>query len=88
MIYECDITNNSDSSIKNVVPIPISDILSRYPHISVIGVTGNKACSLFDKYLKSQISESIRIVYLPSTSPANARMSDIELVDHFSDLFK
>ena len=88
VIYECDITNSSDSSIKNVVPIPISDILSRYHHISVIGITGKKACSLFDKYLKQHISDSIRIVYLPSTSPANARMSDVELVDHFSDLFK
>ena len=88
VIYECDIANSSDSSIRNVVPIPISDILSRYPHITVIGVTGNKACSLFNKYLKPYISESIRIVYLPSTSPANARMSDEELVDHFSVLFK
>ena len=88
VIYECDITNSSDSSIRNVIPIPISDILSRYPHITVIGVTGKKACSLFDKYLKPYISDSIRIVYLPSTSPANARMNDVELVDHFSDLFK
>ena len=41
--------NSEDSSIKNPIPIPIGDILVQYPNIKVIGITGKKACSLFDK---------------------------------------
>ena len=49
VIYECDTANSEDSSIKNPIPIPIGDILVQYPNIKVIGITGKKACSLFDK---------------------------------------
>ena len=86
VIYECDITNSSDSSIRNAVPIPIGDILIQYPSIKVIGITGKKACSLFDKYLRSQVN--LEVVELPSTSPANARISNKELEDAFLQLFE
>lgn len=53
VIHECDITYSSDFYIRNVVPIPIKDILSKYPHITAIGIAGNKACSLFCKKLQT-----------------------------------
>ena len=51
VIYECDIIGSSDSSIKNVAPIKLKEILAKYPNIKAIFCTGNKSKQLFDKYL-------------------------------------
>ena len=89
VIEECDIDQSYDSSIKNVVPVDIKKILQNYPNISVIGVTGGKAKSLFEKYLLPLIDQSkIRVVYLPSTSPANAKMKDEELEENYKTVFE
>ena len=85
VIEECDINNSDDSSIKNPIPIDIESILRDYPNIKVIGITGKKACSLFDKYLKDKVS--IRVVYMPSTSPRNAKTNMDDLIDSFVKLF-
>ena len=85
VIEECDIEGSADSSIKNVKPIDIVSILMKYPSIRKIGVTGNKAKALFDKYLLSKVG-NIKVIYLPSTSPANARMSVDFLLAQFQAL--
>ena len=84
VIYECDIKGSSDSSIVNVKCIDIKDILSRYPNIRCIAINGGKAKQLFDKYLLQYVD--IDVIYLPSTSPANAKMSIDELVKYYSVL--
>ena len=84
VIYECDIYGSSDSSIKNVKVIDIIDILSKYPNISKICINGGKAKEMFDKYLVKDIDTNIiNIYYLPSTSPANAKMGVNQLVDAY-----
>lgn len=89
VIYECDICGSSDSSIRNPIVIDIKDILTRYPNIKYIGVNGGKAKQLFDKYLLEDVkSFGVAVYYLPSTSPANARMGLKELLDSYSRLFK
>ena len=80
------VNNSSDSSIKNVTPIDIVSILTRYPNIKRIGVTGGKASSLFEKYLKQLVD--IPTYYLPSSSPADAKMRLDDLVESYSILFK
>lgn len=87
VIEECDIKGSSDSSITNVTPFDISKVLKEYPNIKVIGVTGKKAESLFDKYLLHKVGQ-VQVIYLPSTSPANARMSLEELVEQYRKLFE
>ena len=87
VIEECDIEGSSDSSIKNVIPIDIASILSKYPNIKIIGITGNKAAYYFNRYLIPKV-DSIKVVYLPSTSPANAKMSLDSLVEKYQELFK
>ena len=84
VVEECDINNSEDASIKNVVPIDIVTILKDHPNIKVIGITGNKACSLFDRFLKEKVD--VRAIYLPSTSPANAKISIDRLVECFKEL--
>ncbi len=88
VIERCEIVNSSDSSIRNVVPIDIKKILSDYPNIKRIGVTGKKASSLFEKYLRQYVKEGVEVYYLPSTSPANAKMSIEELVEEYRALFE
>ena len=88
VIYECDISGSSDTSIKNPIVIDIFDILTKYPNIKRIAINGGKAKSLFDKYLLSIVkSFDIEVHYLPSTSPANARMTLEELVREYSKVF-
>lgn len=84
VIYECDINQSEDSSIRNVTPIDLVSILKRHPNIKCIGVNGKKASSLFDKYLKNKID--IRVVYLPSTSPANAGVSVDDLTCKYKEV--
>ena len=87
VIEECDIEGSSDSSITNVKPANIVSILKKYPNIKVIGITGGKAAKLFNRYLLDLVSSfNIKIVYLPSTSPANARISDEALVEAYKSL--
>ena len=87
VIEECDIEGSGDSSIKNVIPIDIASILSKYPNIKIIGITGNKAAYYFNRYLITKVG-NIKVVYLPSTSPANAKMSLDSLVEKYQELFK
>lgn len=87
VIYECDIHGSSDSSITNVKVIDIKSILEKYPSIKAVGINGGKAKELFDKYLLKDIPSNVKVIYLPSTSPANARMNVSELKEHFSKLF-
>ena len=86
VIEECDISNSEDASIRNVIPIDLESILKSHPNIQIIGVTGRKASELFEKHLKDKCS--IRVIYLPSTSPANAKMKIVDLVEAYKELFK
>ena len=89
VIEECDIESSYDASIKNVIPIDIEDILSRYLNIKSIGITGGKAISLFKKYLLDKIDTSkIKVTYLPSSSSANAKMNVDDLVEQFKGMFE
>ncbi len=54
VIEKCDITNNDDSSIRNVVPIDVASILKKYSNIEAIGVTGKKVSFLSIKISKGQ----------------------------------
>lgn len=69
VIASCDIQGSSDSSIKNVVPNELSQILAAAP-IQAIFTNGKKADSLYKKYIFPKTKREA--VSLPSTSPANA----------------
>ena len=68
-IHSCDIIGSSDSSIKNVVPNDIADIVQK-SHIQRIFTNGKKADELYKKYIEQTVGMSAEC--LPSTSPANA----------------
>ena len=69
VIASCDITGSSDSSIKNVVPADLDQVLA-HSSIRQIFANGGTAKKLYEKYQKPVTGREI--LGLPSTSPANA----------------
>lgn len=80
VIESCDIIGSSDSSIRNVIPCDISQILNHAPIEAIFG-NGAKACALYERYLRPQTGRPIE--KLPSTSPANASFSLEKLAEHW-----
>lgn len=80
VIASCDIVGSSDSSIKNVVPNDLTEILKN-TNIKRIFVNGKTAKRYYDKYIKNVINREA--VCLPSTSPANAMFSTEKLIDEW-----
>lgn len=77
VIASCEITGSSDTSIKNVIPNDISEILEA-ADIKQIFVNGKTAEKYYKKYLEEKTGKTA--VCLPSTSPANAAWSIDKLV--------
>ena len=68
-IHACDITGSSDSSIRNVEPNDLREILDA-ADIRHIYTNGRKSQEIYARYCQSQTGREA--VCLPSTSPANA----------------
>lgn len=78
VIASCEIIGSSDSSIKNVTPNDLSEILNA-ADIRRIFVNGKTAEKYYNKYTKPVTG--ISAVCLPSTSPANAAWTYDKLID-------
>lgn len=85
VIAQCDIIGSSDSSIKNVIPTDLKEILAVCPQIRIFA-NGAKAGELYRKYQQKETGISIQI--LPSTSPANAAFSLERLKTEWSRLLQ
>jgi len=81
VIYSCEITGSSDSSIKNVVPMDFSRLLEQ-SKVKHIYANGAKAYELYQKYCFPTTHQAI--TKLPSTSPANAACSLEKLIQAWS----
>lgn len=78
VIASCDIEGSSDSSIKNVVPNDISEIVEK-ADIKRIFVNGKTSEKYYKKYIGKTLN--IQAECLPSTSPANAAWSLERLIE-------
>ncbi len=81
VIYSCDITSSADSSIKNVTPSNLTEVIKN-SKIDRIFVNGKTAEFYYKKYLEKSLN--ISCVSLPSTSPANATFSLEKLIKAWS----
>lgn len=77
VIASCEIEGSADSSIRNIVPNDLTQILN-FADIKQIFVNGKTAEKFYNKYIKEAIGKEA--VCLPSTSPANAAWSIEKLV--------
>ena len=81
VIASCEIEGSSDSSIKNVTPTDLNQILN-HCRIRQIYANGNKAGALYKKYQQPLTGREILVH--PSTSPANAAWSLERLYEKWS----
>lgn len=80
VLASCEISGASDSSISHPVPHDLTRILDRAP-IDTVCTTGGKALQLCKAFNGRLLEErGVKLVGLPSTSPANARMHLDDLV--------
>lgn len=85
VIKSCDIVGSSDSSIKNVVPNDLREILS-VAEIKQIFVNGKTAEQYYKKYIEKEIGR--KAICLPSTSPANAAWNVERLVAEWMQILQ
>ena len=78
VIKSCEIVGSSDATIKDVVVNDLSEIIDN-SKVKRIFVNGKTAEKYYDKYLRKKTG--ITATVLPSTSPANAKVSLEELVN-------
>ena len=83
VIKSCDIVGSSDSSIKNVVPNDLREILNN-ADIRQIFVNGKTAEQYYKKYIEKEIGR--KATCLPSTSPANAVWNVESLVKEWKQI--
>ncbi|HWT26366.1 MAG TPA: DNA-deoxyinosine glycosylase [Mobilitalea sp.] len=81
VIQSCEVTGSSDSSIKNVIPNDITEILDA-ADIRCIVSNGGTAYNLYRKYIFPVTGREI--IKLPSTSPANASCSLDKLLEEWA----
>lgn len=81
VIKSCERQGSADSKIKNIEINNISALLNDYPYITKIINNGKMSYNLYNKYIKDI---KVPNVYLPSTSPANARFS----LETLAELYK
>lgn len=83
VIASCDIEGSSDSSIRNVVPNDLTEILQT-ASIRQIFTNGGTADRLYKKYCFPQTQQ--KAICLPSTSPANAAWSKERLLTKWNQI--
>lgn len=77
-IHSCTITGSSDSSVKDVVPNDISEIIEN-SKIERVFCNGALSYNMYMKYIFP--NTNLEAVKLPSTSPANAAFSLERLIE-------
>ena len=84
----CDRVGSLDSDIRNVKANDFTTFLERWPRIHTIGLNGGKAYATFAKANRPLLTRpGLRVLKLPSTSPANARWRMDDLLAVWSELF-
>ena len=78
VIASCEVTGSADSSIKNVVPNDIPQILN-YADIKAVFLNGKTSEKYYNRCLRDAVD--VPAFCLPSTSPANASWTLAELID-------
>lgn len=73
-----------DSSMKDVIPNKLEEFLQNHPKIHTICFNGIKAQKLHDQFFLRK--SKIKYLLLPSSSPANARMSIDALISYWREI--
>ena len=83
VLAACEISGADDSSIKDTIPNDFTAIFET-ADIQAVFTTGKKATDLFKKHCEAKYGYAP--IYLPSTSPANCKVSQQELTAAFTQI--
>lgn len=83
VLKSCEIKGAEDASIRNPIANDMDEVLKK-SDIRAIFATGQKAAALYQKYCYPKTG--IAIITLPSTSPANCRISDEALYRAYAQI--
>lgn len=83
VLASCSISGADDSTIQNAVVNDFTQLFAT-ADIQAVFTTGKKATDLFKKHCTSKYG--FEPIYLPSTSPANCRMSQQELTSAYRNI--
>lgn len=84
VLASCEIVGASDASIRNARPNDLARIMRAAP-VRTVATTGSKAAALYRRLFADRFPDVAHLA-LPSTSPANARMSLADLVSAYLPL--
>ncbi len=84
MCQVCTRPGSLDTDISEEVPNDIRSFITEHPSIKLIAFNGKKSAQLFAKYIQSV--SGIKLLSLPSSSPANAGVSWEEKIREWSKL--
>lgn len=77
VLQACERSGSLDSAIRQPIANDFAQLLANYPSIKHLFFNGEAAFKLFQKQVVKQqtLADDLSLTRLPSTSPANARMS-------------
>ena len=78
----CEREGSLDSDIKQAEPNDFEKLLLEFPNIKKLLFNGQKSFAFFKKY-HPKLLEKYEYAVLPSTSPANARLSFTEKLEQW-----
>lgn len=85
VVASCDIIGASDATIKNVIPNKIEKIIEQNPQIKIF-TAGKTADKMYRKYIYPKTKQEA--ICLPSTSPANCRISMEQMLKEWRIILK
>ena len=85
VLQSCTIVGASDASIRNAVPNPIGELI-RSGGIRAVFTTGKTAGELYRKFCLRETG--MEAIVLPSTSPANCRVSLEQLKEEYRKIYE
>jgi len=85
VLSSCKISGADDSSIKDAIVNDFTEIFET-ANIKAVFTTGRKATDLFAKHCEDKYG--YKSIYLPSTSPANCRISQQELISAYKHILE
>ena len=80
VLDSCRRYQSSDASISAPRPNPIPEYLRKYPVICRVILNGSAAARLFRRSFAGKYNDTLEVVKMPSTSPANTRVATQDLV--------
>jgi hypoxanthine-DNA glycosylase len=86
VVYKAERKGSLDIEIKKEVPNNLNKFIKEHKKLKIIVFNGKKSETLFNKYFKRETD--IKYISLPSTSPANTRLSYDKLCKIWSEIIK